>query len=134
MPDSPIDKKHNCFAWAMGNFDKWWEPLHFPRPGYYWPREPEGYGIDEYIDALKLLGYSECQGPELEQGYQKIAVYVNNAGDFLHIARQLPSGQWTSKCGKGPDIIHELQGLEGDAYGKAEIFMKCPNEEVGKTP
>jgi hypothetical protein len=123
-PESPRDKKYNCFAWAMGKSDLWWEPLFFPRPGYYWPRAPEGYGLDEYLEALRVIGYSECNGPEMEDGYQRIAIYVDSAGSFRHIARQLPDGQWTSKCGPGPDIVHELAGLEDTIYGKAKIFMK----------
>ena len=122
--DSPCDKKYNCFAWAAGFSNLWWEPIPFPIPGYYWPRPPRRYDIQEYLDILESFGYSRCKSPDKEEGYQKVVIYVNDAGAFKHIARQEPSGQWTSKCGNGPDIMHELDGLEGSLYGKAKIFMK----------
>lgn len=46
------------------------------------------------------------------------------------MARQLTTGQWTSKCGDLEDIRHTLEGLEGEFYGQASIFMNrlLPNQ------
>jgi hypothetical protein len=59
----------------------------------------------------------------LEIEYEKIAIYEGADGPE-HVARQKASGLWTSKMGKGVDIEHTLEGLEGDFYGKVVKVMK----------
>jgi hypothetical protein len=63
----------------------------------------------------------------LEAGYEKIAIYYRpGTVDFLHVARQLSDGRWTSKLGRGEDITHNtVEGLEGvGAYGRVARFMR----------
>jgi len=73
------------------------------------------------------LGYQSCDEGELEEHYLKIALYVNTDSKPTHAARQLPSGKWTSKLGKGEDIEHaNPAGVEGEIYGTVVQYMKRP--------
>lgn len=42
------------------------------------------------------------------------------------MARQLPSGLWTSKMGKAEDIEHEVEGLSGSHYGDVLVYLCRP--------
>ena len=92
---------------------------------YYWP--PDVAGVDELRTLIQLYrdaGYEECDNGQREDGFKKVAIYVNQEGP-QHIARQLESGRWTSKLGDLEDIEHDtLEILEGRFYGKATIFLK----------
>lgn len=119
---SPETDEYNCIAWAYEITDKWLWPGH---QDSYWPSGVTGADLLESITQLFLSnGYEKCDTPELEEGYKKVAIYVNQQGP-THIARQVESGRWTSKLGILEDIEHEtLEALEGDAYGKATAFLK----------
>jgi len=70
-----------------------------------------------------------CDDDSLEQGFEKVAIYVDEEDDMpSHMARQLESGWWTSKCGNLQDITHQtLSALEGGqdyGYGKVTCIMK----------
>ncbi|MEH2465522.1 DUF7689 domain-containing protein [Nostoc sp.] len=73
-----------------------------------------------------MLGYEVCQSDVLEEGFQKIAIYTDSNKVPTHIARQLPTGKWTSKLGSLEDIEHNnLQGLTGNpAYGELTYIIK----------
>jgi hypothetical protein len=44
---------------------------------------------------------------------------------YTHAARQLPSGKWTSKLGKGEDIEHDSPyDVGGGVYGEVMQVMK----------
>lgn len=61
---------------------------------------------------------------ELDDGYEKVALYVDNAGIPTHMARQLPNGEWTSKLGQLEDISHnDLDALEGTQYGRLYCIL-----------
>ena len=47
---------------------------------------------------------------------EKVAIFVSaRTGAPTHAARQLPSGQWTSKLGAGIDIVHDdLEAVGGE--------------------
>lgn len=97
-------------------------------PGYYWPSEV--VGVDK-LEALMQLylggGYEECDNGQREDGFEKVAIYVNQEGP-QHAARQLESGRWTSKLGRCEDIEHDtLETLEGREYGKATVFLRKRN-------
>lgn len=62
----------------------------------------------------------------MEQGYEKVALYVDHDGKPTHAARQLPTGRWTSKLGKIEDIEHELEGIAGSVYGSVAKILKRP--------
>jgi hypothetical protein len=52
-------------------------------------------------------------------------IYVNTQGIPTHMARQLPSGGWTSKLGEAWDIEHQtVQGVEGTSYGRVGQYLK----------
>jgi hypothetical protein len=120
---SPKSQEYNCFAWAAGDQERWWQPT--PEDEFYWV---EGVPMEEtlsaYIQAYQTLGYTPCEKETLELGYTKIALYVNEDGVPIHAARQLSTGKWTSKLGALEDIEHELEGLTGDRYGKIGQILK----------
>jgi hypothetical protein len=120
---SAKSQEYNCFAWAAGEDDRWWQPV--PGEQFYWP---EGALLEEtlaaYIQAYQTLGYEICDADLLETGYQKIALYIDPRGIPTHAARQLPNGKWTSKLGWLEDIEHELDGLVGDRYGVVGQILK----------
>jgi hypothetical protein len=70
--------------------------------------------------------YQLCESRNPEADFEKVAIYVDEDEIPTHMARQLSSGDWTSKCGDLEDIIHTLEGLEGSAYGKVSCIMKRP--------
>jgi hypothetical protein len=67
----------------------------------------------------------------VELFFEKVALYADGQ-DPKHMARQLPDGTWTSKCGGAEDITHfTLDALESYGplpmkghYGSAVLFMK----------
>jgi hypothetical protein len=81
-----------------------------------------------FKEAYRTLGFEVCQSKELEEGYEKVAIFSNQYGKPTHAARQIESGKWTSKCGSAEDIVHELKGLEGDQYGSVACIMKRPRD------
>lgn len=120
-------EQYNCIAWAAGQTDRPWWPIPYQAP-YYWPEEAEEEDLETFIKGFGCLGYVVCQSRELEVGFEKVALYVDENGDPCHMARQLSCGKWTSKCGGLEDITHTLEGLEGPfpLYGKVACIMKRP--------
>lgn len=116
---------YNCIAWAAGDESQWWWPASGRRKRGYWP---EGVPREPTVAAFQLaygtLGYEPCADDSLEEGYEKIAIYVGPDGLVTHAARQVSDGQWTSKLGELNDIRHSLIGLEGKHYGNVEYFMR----------
>lgn len=120
---SPEDPGYNCVAWAFEDTSKWWEP----HPEAHWPADaPDEVDVDSYIKLFERFGYQICNNPDLDDSFDKIAIYVDEDNCFSHIARQLSSGKWTSKLGDWEDIEHTLEGLMGHspAYGQVVIVMK----------
>jgi hypothetical protein len=91
-----------------------------------WPIEPELASVEAFIHAFATLGYEACDDHSLEAGFEKVAIYTGPAGIPRHMARQLKSGVWTSKCGGLEDIIHALEGLKGEAYGRVTQILRRP--------
>ncbi len=133
---SPPEYYYNCIAWAVGDQDRYWSPL--PRPtavGHqdspyqeYWPPgAPQEDTLIAWKGALSQEGFVDCTSETLEDGFEKIAIYVDDGGLPQHVARQLPKGLWTSKLGDDCDLEHNtLRALEGERYGTAKYFMKRP--------
>ncbi len=70
-------------------------------------------------------GYQESDSIELEEGFEKIAIYADKRNEFRHVARQLENGKWTSKLGDWEDIEHNtLKALESPQYGSVKILLK----------
>lgn len=109
---SPATDEYNCVAWVERDRARWWEP------GNYWPlgaRVPgSSEDLDCYIDLFQRLGFEACNATDLEPGFLKIAIYAA-AREFHHVAKQLPSGAWSSKGGPLHDFKHETLGELEDA-------------------
>jgi hypothetical protein len=120
---SPYDPGYNCVAFAVGDQNHFWYDAEVR--GYYWP--PGVGSADElasWIHVFSIHGYTKAENESLEPNVEKIAIYASSAGPE-HVARQLSSGAWVSKLGKGHDIEHSsLQALEGELYGKVRVIMK----------
>ena len=70
-------------------------------------------------------GFSVCDRWDMEDGFEKIALYANVADEFTHVASQRLSGRWSSKLGGWEDIEHEhLAALEGGPYGSPRAVMR----------
>lgn len=122
---SPKDIGYNCVAWAAGETAAWWWPDAHEQ--YFWPPDvPRQVTLEAFVEAYSQMGYIRCGSPELEPGFDKIAVFVDATSRPTHAARQLPSGKWTSKLGRSEDIEHELSALEGKLYGSIAMIMKRP--------
>ncbi len=87
---SPKTINYNCIAWAAQNTGRWWQP------GMFWPIDSprDDHGIGVLVLAFKKLGFEECDDGELEDGFEKVALY-GSALMYTHAARQLlmASGQ-----------------------------------------
>lgn len=125
---SPAAPEYNCIAWAAEDTSRWWEPVPIPLPSYYWPPGvPPELTLASYVQAFESIGYGVCGDDTLVAGVEKIALYVSADGLPTHAARQLASGEWTSKLGKSVDIQHRtVAALEGDMYGRVACLMSRP--------
>lgn len=121
--------EYNCIAWAVEDTEAWWWPD--TQYLYYWPPEiPRTETLEAFISAYKIFGYAICNNTMYEEGFEKIAVYVDPHGKPTHAARQLSSGNWTSKLGSLEDIEHiTLDDLTGFSYGIVGVIMKRPRKE-----
>jgi hypothetical protein len=135
ITSAPVDD-YNCVAWIERDLKNLWDP------DFYWPREVEPPPIDTqedlpyYLGLFEWLGFERCDGPELEPGYLKIAVYAT-ANEFHHVAKQLPSSAWSSKGGVDlHDFRHaDLDPLDGTKVWKgasAVVFMRRSYDGVDK--
>lgn len=128
---SPATSEYNCIAWAAGDDGAWWEPVRalLGRGGLlggkYWPQGvPVEYTLEAYVAAYRRQGYRECDSSDLEEGYEKVAIYMNN-GMPSHASRQLNDGRWASKLGESEDIVHDApEHVGGNAYGEVAVFMR----------
>ena len=117
---------YNCAAWATGETVRCWDPD--PGGGNYWPAQVSRVlSLPNLIAALATLGYGPCATSDAEPGFEKLALYADAQSEPTHVARQLPSGVWTSKLGTGEDIEHlSLAGLEEPIYGWVAQFLRRP--------
>lgn len=126
---SPVCSNYNCVAWAADwDSSRWWGPEE-NEPGVHWPDGvPRGNYIENYMQVFARLGFIPCDGPELEDGFDKIAFWDDRyQWRFGHVARQLPNGKWASKLGDGNDIIHNtLDAVNCELYPCVYKYMKRP--------
>ena len=102
---SPATSEYNCIAWAACDTEAWWWPdaQHL----YYWPPEiPRTETLEAFIKAFEIFGYRVCNCIAYEEGFEKVAIYIDTHGKPTHAARQLSSGNWTSKLERLEDIEH----------------------------
>jgi hypothetical protein len=85
---------------------------------------PREASVEAFVRAYETLGFGVCEDGGLEPRVERISIYAASDGRPQHVARQLPSGLWTSKLGRLEDIEHELEGLRGELYGMVRVFMK----------
>jgi len=126
---SPKDVRYNCIAWAAGDDGTWWWPDNFSLG--YWPSDvPREETLESFIGLFESSDYIPCNSSSLEDGFEKIALFVDLQGRPTHAAKQLSSGKWTSKLGQLEDIEHDtLEGLSGPIYGSVSVIMKRPSRE-----
>lgn len=121
---------YNCIAFAAGEVHrKWWPvPLKYARKDVYWPKKvPPKESVQSFVKAFQTLRYELCENGNLEEGFEKVAVYAKGKNSPTHAARQLPNGRWTSKLGSKEDISHDtLHGVEGKIYGTVRRYMRRP--------
>jgi tRNA threonylcarbamoyladenosine biosynthesis protein TsaE len=92
---------------------------------FFWPPTvSREITLESFISAFQSLGYSVCEDDALEPGFEKVALFADEHRIPTHAARQLESGQWTSKLGQSEDIEHDLRALEGAIYGSVTLSMK----------
>ena len=130
---SPCDVKYNCIAWAYGMYkDRWMQAypsgfIALDGVVYWWPDSPKtDRNIKHYIEAFEKRGFVLCKDYTLEEGFLKVALYINPATDECsHASRQKNSGVWISKLGPQFDIEHGTPfSLEGSSYGNVFCCMK----------
>jgi len=87
--------------------------------------EPREETVAGFIRAFGHLGYAICDSSDLEPDFEKLAIYADDTDVPTHMARQLQSGDWTSKLGELEDIQHlTLDQLSGSQYGRVVQFLK----------
>lgn len=140
----PVPGAYNCIAWAADDMRCWWWPAS---PDVYWPPwiKSSEETVPCFVRTFRWLGYRLCKSSRREFAYEKVVLYaIHNSylpmipptdwrdfGDWIptHMARQLPDGTWTSKCGGNEDITHfTLDALESygtpNDYGCPVLYMK----------
>jgi hypothetical protein len=118
----PTDQ-YNCIAWAFGDNSRWWWPMK----RRYWPVPIIGKSpMEAFMELFDKNGWIVTSDRGLEPGQSKIALFVHpKDGQPKHAARLMDSGLWTSKLGSDIDLSHELEELEGPAYGiVSKVFKK----------
>ena len=122
---SNADSSYNCFAWAGRYTDRWLDPI---KPLGYWPPDiPSKATLNNFTLVYEADGWSRCESPDVEPGFEKIAIYTDRRGLPQHAARQLENGRWTSKLGEAEDIEHDtLQVFDDSIYGTPARYMRRP--------
>jgi hypothetical protein len=121
---------YNCIAHAAGADNRPWWPVD--AVGVYWP---EGVNraetLEAFVSAYGRQGYAPCDSADHEDGFEKVALYVDGSGEPVHAARQLRDGKWTSKLGDWEDIEHETLAVleddhlaQGRGYGKVAQILR----------
>jgi hypothetical protein len=123
---------YNCTAWAAGDTSRWWQPIG-DEQFYHWPTDvPRDLSPVSYVRLFELQGYEVCDSSDMELGFEKVAIYVQD-DEFSHVARQVETGLWTSKLGELEDIEHAtLADLEGDYYGTVSHILRRRRQAVGR--
>jgi hypothetical protein len=132
---SGYDTKYNCLAYIAGDRGQYWEPED--RGGWYWPPHlpKNDFSLDNYIRCFEHLRFRRCDDGSLEDGVEKITIFVDDEGGFSHVALQLVDGWWSSKLGFYEDISHPVNEvlLKGRPirYGEHLIFMARGRTDAG---
>lgn len=128
---SPQDPNYNCVAWAVG------DTRHFTWPmdlgGYSWPAHVASTeAVESFVEFFEDLGFQVMDelDAELEDGYEKVALYAYE-GRVTHVARQVEgTGWWTSKLSSMWDIEHARPvNLQGNVYGEVVMIMRRSRQD-----
>lgn len=123
---SPQTGDYNCIAWAAGEDDRWWWPGS-PNDSYWPDGAPQLATIDSFVEAFATLGYARCRDGAPQPDVEKVVLYVDASGTPTHMARQLATGEWTSKLGPQFDISHASpEVVSAGEYGSVAVFMARP--------
>ncbi len=80
--------------------------------------------VANVIKLYERLGFERCDSDETEEGFDKVALY-SAASRFVHVARQLKDGRWTSKLGEHEDVEHDtLAVLLGGEFEAVACVLK----------
>jgi hypothetical protein len=118
------DSNYNCFAWAGGETACGWDPEE--TDGRFWPTGvTRSLDLQAFVAVYSRIGFERCADGQREDGYKKVAIYLNSSNEVEHAARQLPDGTWRSKLGDWEDINHRTtEALEGRFYGRVAAFLR----------
>ncbi len=120
---SPQSEFYSCLSHAVYREDR-----------VIWPDEdevcawPPRLEREETLAAIReffrLCGYQDCGNGELQAGIEKVALYTDQFGLVVHLARQLTNGHWSSKLGSLADIEHiSDRTIECPSYGRVAHYM-----------
>ena len=85
---SDQDLGYNCIAWAAEDNTKIWTD----DPAHYWPPgATRGWDVDALTSAFSQLGYSVCSDGGPEAGYEKMAIYADDSGEWQHACARWPT-------------------------------------------
>ena len=130
---SPLSEAYNCLSWAVEiDYKSFWPDSGeyiLQEPAVEWPEGiPNEETVDAFVAFFQLFGYELCYGPEFEDEFIKVVIFVDYQGTPTHACRQVPNKKtWTSKMGiEGVDIeLDDLSCIEGiPHYGTAKVYMK----------
>jgi hypothetical protein len=123
---SEASTQYNCVAYAAGDTSRKWDCPPVPQPGYYWPPDAQcGQDVEALRNAFESIGYQICENGELEEGFDKIALYADAGGEWQHAAKQVGLGHWSSKLGDWEDIRHAtVEAISGSDYGEVTCYMR----------
>lgn len=120
VTSAPSDDQ-NCIGYAADKAGEWWDPAE----DQIWPDGvARDYTVESLVQVFIALGYTPCDSPDNEPGYEKVAIYSDDE-EYTHAAKQLPDGTWSSKLGPDDDINHPgLESLADGMYGKVVRILK----------
>ncbi len=122
---APASDDYNCIAYAAGDTERWWDHTEL---GYWPPGVERSHTLEALAAVFRTLEFIATDNPDLEYGYEKIALYADSEG-YTHAALQAPDGKWRSKMGDLELIQHRAPtSLDGGLYGNAEIYMRRRQE------
>ncbi len=118
------DPAYNCVAWIANDTSRRWWPVG-GEAGIYWPPGvPPHETVEAFTMLLSTLGFRADADESVESGVEKVALFANCHDVPTLVARQLPTGLWTSKIGRLEVIEHELRALEGEEYGSVVSILR----------
>lgn len=118
---SPETATYNCVAWALSDFDHWWEADE----NCLWLENIEySQSLTAFIALFEKFNFEVSENLLFEEGFEKIALFSIDNITCEHVARQIDDNLWTSKLGVSYDVSHQIQALENGIYGQIVLILK----------